>query len=153
MSNPTPLDLNALNVKTFSLVTVLTSIWINISEVFRYFILVRPETQTTLAAIPNVADMNWGIFAIWGVWDTVLTAFVVLVTWLWLRLDPAASRIQLAMTAGSTAWLLFLLFWVAQANMGLARWAFVPVPLVLSWLEMVVGAYIAAALLNKPAIE
>ncbi|MEO1395384.1 MAG: hypothetical protein AAFV90_20980 [Cyanobacteria bacterium J06634_5] len=140
------------SLKRFVVVVVLTSIWINVSEVFRYFVIVRPETQATLGAIPNVADMNWGIFAIWGVWDTILTVFVVVIAWLWLRVTPTDSQRKRAIASGSIAWLLFLLFWVAQANMGLARWAFVPIPLALSWVEMVVGSFIAATLLDSSAL-
>lgn len=140
------------SLKRFVVVVLLTSIWINVSEVFRYFVIVRPETQAALGAIPNVADMNWGVFAIWGVWDTVLTVFVVVIAWLWLRVTPTDSQRKRAIASGSIAWLLFLLFWVAQANMGLARWAFVPIPLALSWVEMVVGSFIAAALLDSSAL-
>ena len=140
------------SLKRFVVDVLLTSIWINVSEVFRYFVIVRPETQAALGAIPNVADMNWGIFAIWGGWYTVLTVFVVVIAWLWLRVTPTDSQRKRAIASGSIAWLLFLLFWVAQANMGLARWAFVPIPLALSWVEMVVGSFIAATLLDSSAL-
>ena len=140
---------SALSRQTFVLVTLITSLWINVSEVFRYFVIVRPEVQTTLAAIPNVADMNWGIFAIWGAWDTLLTAFVVALAWLWQQTYPKERIITQAIAAGSIAWILFVLFWVAMANMGLSRWAFVPIPLVLSWIEMTVGTYIALWLICR----
>ena len=50
--------------KDFIVITVITSLWVNVSEVFRCFVLVRPEMQGYLSGVPNVADMNLTIFVI-----------------------------------------------------------------------------------------
>jgi len=54
------------NTKDFIVITIIVSLWVNASEVFRYFVLVRPEMHEYLSVVPNVADMNLGIFIIWG---------------------------------------------------------------------------------------
>jgi hypothetical protein len=36
-----------------------------------------PGTREHLSMVPGVAPMDWGVFAVWGVWDTILTGYVV----------------------------------------------------------------------------
>lgn len=73
------------NWKHFVLVTLIISIWVNASEIFRYFIFVIPRVKTYRNKLESVADMSWLIFGIWGVWDTILTAMIVLFFWLYTR--------------------------------------------------------------------
>jgi hypothetical protein len=54
------------------LTCAIVSVWINASEIFRYFTLVMPMTRETLATVPNVAPMNLPVFLVWGLWDTLL---------------------------------------------------------------------------------
>jgi hypothetical protein len=61
---------------------LLVSLWVNASEVFRYFVIVMPETRAFLSMVPNIAPMNLPVFLIWGVWDTLLTASIVFMFWL-----------------------------------------------------------------------
>ncbi|WP_339334651.1 MULTISPECIES: hypothetical protein [unclassified Croceitalea] len=92
--------------------------------------------------------MDLGIFAIWGFWDTLLTGLLVFVFWLYSRVFGDSNRSVLI--SGTLVWLaVFVIFWVATSNMGLSEWKILWITLPLSWLEMAIGAWIAAALYEK----
>lgn len=133
--------------KHFWLIVILTTLWINASEIFRYFVLVRPKTKSYWNHLEGIADMDVIIFLIWGVWDSILTLFVVLITWVcWKAFDSAREGISYA---SMLTWVMFVLFWVATANMGFSSWEILWITLPLSLLEMIVGAFIAYRLLEK----
>lgn len=132
----------------FLKLVLITSIWVNISEVFRYFVIVRPMMQEYLSAIPNVLPMDWGIFSIWGIWDTILTVGIVFIAWLCNRVYGQSTRAIII--AGTTSWaLFFLLFWVGLVNMNLSKIDLLAYTLPLSWIETTVGAWITIELLEK----
>ncbi len=132
-------------VKDFIIITFITSLWVNASEVFRYFVIVRPEMQHYLSAIDNVADMNWPIFIIWGFWDTLLSALYVFLYW--LCLNVFGKNKQAILISGITSWcFFFVLFWVGMANMNLSSWNFTGIVLPLALLETLVASCIAARL-------
>lgn len=136
------------NLKQFIIITLITSIWINISEVFRYFVLVMPRVKSFFDNKAGVAEMDWGIFAIWGFWDTLLTAVLVFIFWLYAKSFGFTTKS--ALVSGTIVWsAVFVIFWVATANMGLSDWNILLITLPLSWLEMVVGAWIALKLYPK----
>ena len=131
--------------KKFIIVTLITSIWVNISEVFRYFIIVMPEMRTSLSTINDVAPMNLVVFSIWGLWDTLLTALIVFN--FWLHSQTFGNTLRSVVISGTLSWaLLFILFWVAMVNMGLAKWSILAITLPLSWVEMIIASYIASRL-------
>jgi len=135
-------------IKKFIIIILITSIWINISEVLRYFLIVMPEMKSFLHMVPNVVDMNLGIFALWGIWDTVLSTLVVFS--FWLMAEKFGYGKKTALWAGTFSWFwLFFMFWFASANMGLSAWSFVTIPMVLSWIEMSIASYIALILFKR----
>lgn len=137
-----------MTLKKFIQIALLTSIWVNASEVFRYFIIVMPEMKSFLSMVPKVASMNLSIFAIWGVWDTILTMLVVFVYYLYS--EKYGRNTASILRAGTISWaFFFLLYWVGTANMNLAQWSFVAIPLSLAWLEMVVASWIANDLFKR----
>ena len=141
--------------KKFILTTLIVSIWINLSEVFRYFVIVMPKTREYLSMIPGVAPMDWGVFAIWGVWDTILTALVVFMYW--LVAQRFGDNLRSVILAGTISWMFFfLLFWVGMINMALSSVSLAAMVLPLAWLEMVVASYIASKLylrLHNPTLQ
>jgi hypothetical protein len=132
--------------KKFITTVLITSIWVNISEVFRYFVIVMPQMRKDLSAIPNVAPMDWVVFSIWGVWDTILTAFIVFIAW--LCFNVFGKSMKTILVAGTTCWLFFLLFWIGMVNMNLAKPSLLLFTLPLSWIEMTVAAWIASKFLS-----
>lgn len=116
-------------------------IWINASEVFRYFAFVMPMMRQTLPGVPDVAPMSFLIFMIWGVWDTILLLAVSGFTWLFL--DRYGTTIRNALLIGTILWTaIFVIFWLASFNMNLAAPRILAVALPLAWIEMVVAALI-----------
>lgn len=136
------------NFKHFSIITLLVSIWINISEVFRYFVLVMPRVKLFFDNKLGVADMDVGIFMIWGFWDTLLTGVLVFTFWLYSKVFGNSTPSILI--SGTLVWVaVFVVFWVATVNMGLSEWDILWSTLPLSWLEMIVGTWIASKLYKK----
>lgn len=135
-------------VKDFIIITLITSLWVNASEVFRYFVLVRPEMHRYLAGVENVADMNIGIFAIWGLWDTVLSALYVFL--FWLCAQAFGNNRRSVLVSGLMSWcFFFLLFWVGMANMGLSSWSYLLIVLPLALFETLIAAWITSKLYLK----
>jgi len=136
------------NPKQFITITLITSIWINISEVFRYFVFVMPKVKSFFNNKEGVAEMDWGIFTIWGLWDTLLTAVLVFIFWLYAK--SFGFNLRSVLVSSTIVWSsIFVIFWVATANMGLSDWDSLLVILPLCWLEMVIGAWISLKLYQK----
>lgn len=139
---------HTFNWKSFLIITLITSIWINVSEVFRYFILVMPQVKAYWNNLEHIADMNWFIFSIWGLWDTLLTAMLVFLFWLYSRVFGNNNRS--VFVVGTLGWLFFfVLYWVGTANMGYSDWAILTITLPLSLVELIIAAWIAAFLYKK----
>lgn len=135
--------------RAFVLTCAIVSVWINASEIFRYFVFVMPMTRQTLAIIPEVAPMSLPVFLVWGLWDTLLVVMSVLFTWLYMQAFGASARS--AVVAGMLAWLFFfVLFWIAMLNMNLAEPATAAIALPLAWIELVVASLIAMRFLPAP---
>jgi len=139
---------NTFNLKQFVVITLITSIWIHISEILRYFMVVMPSVKTFFYNKEDVALIDWNIFTIWTFWDTLLTAILVFVFWLYARSFECTAKS--AIVSGTVVWCaVFVIFWVATANMGLAKWQTVFIVLPLCWVEMIIGALIAYKLYKK----
>ncbi|MGH1339811.1 MAG: hypothetical protein ACRBFS_27070 [Aureispira sp.] len=140
--------MNKIFPDNFIKLVLMTSIWVNISEVFRYFLIVMPTMREELASISNVAPMDWWIFSIWGLWDTILTASIVFITWLCYKSFGTGKRTILI--AGTISWgMFFLLFWIGMVNMNLANPTLLIVTLPLCLLETMVAAWITIKLIDK----
>ncbi len=135
--------------RAFVLTCVIVGIWINASEIFRYFVFVMPMTRKTLAMVPDVAPMNLPVFVVWGLWDTLLVVMSVLLTWLYAQAFGASLRS--AAIAGTLSWLFFfVLFWIAMLNMNLAEPATAAIALPLAWIELVIASILAMRFLPAP---
>ncbi len=133
------------NLKQFIIITLIVSIWINISEVFRYFVFVMPRMKSFFKNQSGIAEMNLGIFSIWGFWDTLLTSVLVFIFWLYSK--SFGNNNKSVLISGTIVWVsIFVIFWVATANMGLSNWRILLITIPLSLFEMLVGAWIASKL-------
>ncbi|GAA0728640.1 hypothetical protein GCM10009430_37910 [Aquimarina litoralis] len=136
------------DLKAFVFVVVLTSIWIHISEVFRYFVLVTPRVKSYWNNSESIADMNWMIFGIWGLWDTILTAMIVFTFWLYSQRFGNTNRSVIS--SALVSWVFFfVLFWVGAANMGYSDWSILLITLPLSFVELLIANFIASKLYKK----
>lgn len=140
------------NIRKFIFITLVTSIWINVSEVFRYFVFIQPRVQAYFDYQPGIAEIDLPIFAIWGLWDTILTSVLVLAFWIFAQTFGNNNRS--VMISATFTWIsVFVIFWVATANMGLAAWSILLIALPLSWIEMLGGAWLAARLYARREAE
>lgn len=125
----------------FTTALLINLVWINASEVFRYFVLLMPMLKQAYPQISGVAAMDVTIFAIWGLWDTLL--WLGICGFSWLYLERFGSTLSRALQAGTLFWLIaFVLLWVGVYNMGLSKPNILAIALPLSWLEMVIAALI-----------
>lgn len=116
-------------------------VWINASEVFRYFAFVMPMMRQALPQVADVAPMSVAIFMVWGLWDTILLLAASGAAWLFL--DRYGATTANALIVGTLIWCaIFLIFWLAAFNMNLATPKILAVALPLAWVEMVVAALI-----------
>ena len=127
--------------RAFGAAVLINLLWVNASEVFRYFVLIMPMMRAAFPETAGVAPMDWGVFLIWGLWDAVLV--LAITGFVWLFLDRFGAGLSQAIAAASLFWLaVFGILWVGIFNMGLAPWPVLAVALPLAWLEMAVAALI-----------
>ncbi|MEP5760005.1 MAG: hypothetical protein ABJ327_12005 [Litoreibacter sp.] len=127
-------------------------IWINLSEVFRYFAFIMPMMREALPMVPDIAPMNAPTFMIWGIWDAIVVGAATLIPW--LMLNVAGGTIKNALLAGTGVWLtIFGVFWLGTFNMNLATPAIVLTALSLAWFEMMVAALIVWWFCFRSALE
>lgn len=120
---------------------LIAGIWINISEVVRYFALVMPMVREAFPQIVNVAPMDLGVFAVWAVWDTILVLAVA--GFVWIYLDRFGASTRNSLLAATFAWAaIFVILWLGVWNMGLTTPSIVAIALPLAWLELAVAALI-----------
>ena len=137
----TSYEIKPINTRAFWLALLVNMVWINVSEVFRYFVFVMPMMRDALPTLENVAPMSWTIFLIWGVWDTILIFCVT--GFIWIYLERFGCGLVSAIAGASFAWLgIFVILWLGLYNMNLTNLSVVGVALLLSWIELVVAALI-----------
>jgi len=133
----------------FVLALLANLVWINVSEVARYFAFVMPMMREAFPSLPGVAPMNVPVFLIWGVWDTIVVVTATLVPWMAMKVF-GASPIR-AVTYGTGVWLaVFVVLWLGLYNMNLAPPSVLAAALPLAWLEMVVAALITWWFTHSP---
>jgi len=133
--------------RKLGLALLLNAVWINISEVFRYFALVMPVMRDTFPQISDVAPMNVTVFLIWGMWDTLLLLAITGFSWLVMERFGFTNRV--AIFAGTAFWCtVFVILWLGLFNMNLATPQILLAALPLAWVEMVIAALLVRWLLD-----
>ncbi|MEL6464831.1 MAG: hypothetical protein AAFQ58_07665 [Pseudomonadota bacterium] len=128
-------------VPPFVAALLVNLLWINASEVFRYFTFVMPMMREAFPNLPDIAPMNLPVFLIWGVWDTILVVTATLIPWMALRAFGASA--WWAVIYGTGVWLaVFVILWLGLYNMNLATLGMLALALPLAWLELVVAALV-----------
>ncbi len=141
MSAITQNSQTASRLSPFAMALVVNFLWINASEVFRYFAFVMPMMRDAFPMLPDVAPMNLPVFMIWGLWDTILVLTATLIPWMAMKVFGASA--MRAVAYGSGVWMaMFVILWLGLYNMNLATPAVLAFALPLAWLEMVVAALI-----------
>lgn len=141
MTDATIKEPTANTPHSFWIAIGLNMIWINLSEVFRYFAFVMPMMRDAFPALPGVEPMNIPVFLVWGVWDTILVVSVCSIAWLSLSRFGIAPRVILLTATGIWA-AIFVILWLGLFNMNLTTVSIVLVALPLAWIEMLVATVI-----------
>jgi hypothetical protein len=129
------------NSRAFWMALAINTVWINVSEIFRYFIFVMPMMRELLTQVPNIAPMNVAVFLVWGIWDTIIV--VAATTFVWFCLEHFGRNWRVALVAGTALWItIFVILWLALFNMSLASISVLAIALPLSWFELIVAAQI-----------
>jgi len=140
----------SFNWKQFLIVTLITSLWVQGSEIFRYFVLVIPRVKYFWNDLDTVVQINIPIFLIWAVWGTLLTGMVVYFFWLYSRIY--GNNRKSIWISGILSWaFFFVLFWIGAANMGYSDWSILWITLPLSLFELLVASWIASFLFKRYA--
>lgn len=134
---PVTASMDAQARRSFLLVLLVAYLWLNVSEVFRYFAFVMPMMRDSMSSVRDVAPMSLSVFMIWGLWDTLLFAVVAFIAWLFN--ERFGGGLRNALAVGTILWLtIFCIFWLAVWNMNLTVSNVPLVALPLAWIEMVV---------------
>ena len=135
------INASAFPMRAFLMTALVNAIWINASNIFRYFAFVMEMMREALPGVPNIAPMNLAVFAIWGVWDTILLFAATFFTWIYL--ERFGRTLRHAVIAGTLFWLaIFGILWLGLFNMNLATAEILAIALPLAWIEQIVSALI-----------
>ena len=134
--------------KAFWLALGLNFVWINVSEVARYFGLVKPMLHEAFPGADNIAAITPGIFASWMVWDTILILAATGFYWMYLHQFGRSLRNVLLCATWFTV-TVFGLIWLGIVNMGLAPASFIWAALPLAWAEHLIAAYIVCRAMTR----
>lgn len=125
----------------FTMALIANFIWINASEVFRYFAFVMPMMREAFPMVPDVAPMNLTVFMIWGVWDTILVLTATFLPWMAMRVFGASAF--RAVLCGTGVWMaVFVILWLGLYNMNMTTAGVLAIALPMAWVEMVVAALV-----------
>ena len=142
---------NDFNLKQFVIITLITSIWINIAETARAYFVAFPKISAFYEGkieIIGLDKLEVSHALIWGTWDTILTA--VLVFLFWLCLQVFGNNLKSIIISGTvTCFATIGIFWIGTVNTGLGTWSTAFIIFPLAWIELVIGAWIASKLYSK----
>lgn len=134
--------------KRFGLAILLNLIWINASEVFRYFLFVMPMMREAFPMLPEIAPMSIPVFLVWGIWDTILVVSACSIAW--IALEKFGTQMRVVLTTATAIWAtIFVILWLGLFNMNLATYSILLVALPMAWLEMFVSVLIVRFAMNN----
>jgi hypothetical protein len=134
--------------QAFTTALLVNLVWVNASEIARYFLVLRDMMKNTFPQIPEIAPMNFPVFLSWGVWDSIL--IFVITGFSWLYLERFGDRPRNAVIAGTWVWLaVFGLLWLGLLNLNLASFKIVAAMLPWAWAEQVIAAFIVLKLRRR----
>ncbi len=120
---------------------IVNAIWVNLSEIFRYFVFIMEMMREAFPQFSDIAPMSVGIFMVWGLWDSILVFSITGFSWLFF--ERFGYSLRNAVIAGTLFWLaVFVILWLGLLNMNLATPTILMTALPLAWLEMTVAAII-----------
>lgn len=138
-------------LKQFVIITLITSIWIHISETVRALLVAFPRMTAFFGdRIEIIGPENFTLShaLIWGCWDMLLTATLVFILWLCAQVFGNSLK-SIVISGTVTCFATIGVFWIATVNTGLGDWSTAFLLLPLAWIELLIGALIASKLYLK----
>jgi hypothetical protein len=133
------------NLKQFIVITLLTSIWVNISEVLRAVLLIFPRMKSFFEGKMVIGEMAVKNVLIWTFWDMLLTTILVFIFWLCAKAFGNNNKsIFISATVATLATI--GIFWIATVNTGLGEWPTAFIAIFFAWIGLLIGAFIASKL-------
>lgn len=125
-------------------------LWVNISGLPRYFLVIKPMLHSALPTLAGVAPVSLPILASWGVWTL---GFVLATTgFYWMYFERNGRGISQVVRAGLWATVATIgLTWLGISNMGLLPLTFFFVAMAWATIEQIVSASIVARFLGSGA--
>ncbi|MFR9546386.1 MAG: hypothetical protein SNJ29_12540 [Rikenellaceae bacterium] len=142
------------NGKDFLAASLWSAIWVGISELARYFLLVRPvQIEYFADIIPEMGEMSQPVTLIgWTIFSLILIAMFTFI--FWLCANVYGNNAKAVWVSGVTSWtMFFVLLWIALPTMHLSSWDIVPMVLPLALLETVVASYICSKVYAKRGLK
>lgn len=125
---------------------IANTVWVNLSGLPRYFLVVAPMLETAFPDDPDVAPITLPIFALWGLWTVVFMLATTGFFWMYFDREGISSRT----IASSAVWVTMAtiaLTWFGIANMGLAPYKLLYVATAWALVEQIVSAKIVSKLM------
>jgi len=135
-------------LKQFIIVMLITSIWIHIAEIARAMLVAFPMMEQFYADKIEIGPMGLSNALIWGAWDTIIAAILVFLYWLCAQAFGQTKRATVV-AATTTCIATLGVFWIGSVNSGLGTWEMAYTLVPIAWVEMIIGAFIAAKLYKK----
>jgi len=120
---------------------IANGIWVNVSGLPRYFLLVMPMLQAAYPGNPDVAPVTLPIFASWGLWTVLFVLISTGFYWMYFERSGASSKDALAGAAWFTVATIGLT-WLGIVNMGLAPVSLLVAATAWATVEQIISAFI-----------
>jgi len=140
---------NNMEPKAFWLALGINFIWINLSEIARYFGVIKPMLHDAFPGASHIAAVTPTIFISWMVWDTILIMAATGFYWIYLHYFAPTIR-HVMLSASFFTITVFGLIWLGVVNMGLVSSNFIVAALPLAFLEQLIAAYIVQWAIRRP---
>jgi hypothetical protein len=135
--------------RAFWIALALNTVWINVSEIWRYLAIVKPMLHETYPGRTDIAPFDLATFASWSVWDSWL--ILAATGFYWLYLKHAGRDVRQALMAATLLTLtVFGLIWLGVVNMGFVPARFIWIAVPLAWIEQAGAALIVRWAMDRP---
>lgn len=134
--------------KPFLKALLLNSLWVNISGLPRYFLLIKPMLHETLPNDPTIAPVSLAILASWGLWTVVF--MLVTTGFYWMYFDRNGNTTRNVIVSAIWVTLATIgLTWLGIVNMGLLPITFLVAAMAWATIEQLVSAFIVSSTMKR----
>ena len=134
--------------KPFLIALAINFLWINASEICRYFFWVKPMLMEAFPDRATEAVITPGILVAWLIWDAILILAATGYYWMYLQRFPNTA-FRAVLSATTFIFVAFGILSLGVVNMGLATLSVMLTALPLAWLEQLVAALLTGWVIRR----